>query len=152
MDMRKPPRRPRVVVAKIGLDGHSRGAFVVAHGLKRAGMEVIYTGLRQTPAAVAHAAVQEAADAIGISSMVGAHLTIVKKLQKALDALDASDIPIIIGGIIPEEDYKALEATGVSRIFPAGTSMDRIVNDINVLVEKKDVDTGSPRESDRERH
>ncbi len=145
MDMRKPPLKPRVVVAKIGLDGHSRGAYVVAHGLKRAGMEVIYTGLRQTPAAVAHTAVQEAADAIGVSSMVGAHLTIVKKLRKALDELNASDIPIIIGGIIPEEDYKALEATGVDRIFPAGTNMDRIASYISALVEEKDVDTGSPR-------
>lgn len=145
MDIRKPPSIPRVVVAKIGLDGHSRGAYVVAHGLKRAGMEVIYTGLRQTPAAVAHTAVQEAADAIGISSMVGAHLTIVKKLRKELEKLNAPDIPIIIGGIIPEEDYKVLEASGVNGIFPAGTNMDSIVNYINGLVEEKDVDTGSPR-------
>jgi methylmalonyl-CoA mutase C-terminal domain/subunit len=134
-----------VVIAKIGLDGHSRGAYVVAHGLKRAGMEVIYTGLRQTPAAVAHTAVQEAADAIGISSMVGAHLSIVRKLRTALEKLQATDIPVIIGGIIPEEDYRLLEAEGVSRIFPAGTNMDRIIEYINALVEGNDVDSGSRR-------
>jgi methylmalonyl-CoA mutase C-terminal domain/subunit len=107
-------------------------------------MEVIYTGLRQTPAAVAHTAVQEAADAIGISSMVGAHLSIVKKLRAALEKLEASDIPIIIGGIIPEEDYGVLEAAGVDRIFPAGTPMAGIIDYIDKLMEERDVDTGSP--------
>ena len=82
MDIKKQNRTPRVVVAKIGLDGHSRGAYVVAHGLRHAGMEVIYTGIRQTPASVARTAIQEDVDVIGISSMVGAHISIVKKLTR----------------------------------------------------------------------
>ena len=135
MDINRPERRPRVVVAKIGLDGHSRGAYVVAHGLRQAGMEVIYTGLRQTPKAVANTAVEEAADVIGISSMVGAHLTIVKKLKKELDALEASDIPIILGGIVPEEDYESLLAEGVSQVFSAGTEVKKIVQYIHALIE-----------------
>jgi methylmalonyl-CoA mutase C-terminal domain/subunit len=133
--MKKTKRIPRVVVAKIGLDGHNRGAYVVAHGLRQAGMEVIYTGLRQTSAAVANAAVQEAADVIGISSMVGAHLSVVKKLKKELARLNASDIPIIIGGIIPEEDYDSLIAAGANKIFPAGAEVREIVQYIQSLLE-----------------
>lgn len=127
MDIKSSERRPRVLVAKIGLDGHSRGAFVVAHGLRDAGMEVIYTGLRQTPAQVANAAVQEAVDVIGISSMVGAHLTIVRKLRQALAALGASDIPIIIGGIIPGEEHDVLLAQGVRKIFPPGSQVKDVI-------------------------
>lgn len=132
--MKNDSRRPRVVVAKIGLDGHNRGAYVVAHGLRQAGMEVIYTGLRQTPATVARSALQESADVIGISSMVGAHLTIVRKLQNELRALNASDIPIMIGGIIPEEDYDKLRAEGASLIFSTGTDMGQIIQGIESLI------------------
>lgn len=135
MDIRKGKRRPRVIVAKIGLDGHSRGAYVVAHGLREAGMEVIYTGLRQTPSAVARAAVQEAADVIGISSMVGAHVPIVRKLRRELVKLGSSEIPIIMGGIIPEEDYEVLLKEGVRKIFPAGTNIKDIVDYIYRLTE-----------------
>lgn len=135
MDMKKPPRRPRVLVAKIGLDGHSRGIYVVAHGLRQAGMEVICTGIRQTPASVAKTAIQEDVDVIGISSMVGAHLSIVKKLVAALNTLNASDIPVIIGGIIPEEDYDPLRALGVSKIFPPGSEVREIVHYIQSLLE-----------------
>ena len=135
MDMKKPDRRLRVLMAKIGLDGHSRGAYVVAHGLRQVGMEVIYTGVRQTPASVARTAVQEDVDIIGISSMVGAHLSIAKKLAKELEVLKASDIPLIIGGIIPEEDYGQLQALGVSKIFPPGTEVKEIVQCINSIVE-----------------
>lgn len=134
MDVKEDKRRPRVVVAKIGLDGHSRGAYVVAHGLRQAGMEVIYTGLRQTPSAVARTAVQEAADLIGISSMVGAHVPIVRKLRRELERLGASDIPIIMGGIIPEEDYELLLKEGVTRIFPAGTNVKEITEYIDRLL------------------
>ena len=133
MDLKHSERRPRVIVAKIGLDGHNRGAYVVAHGLRKAGMEVIYTGLRQTPAAVAHAAVQESADVIGISSMVGAHLSIVKKLRNTLEDLNALDIPIILGGIIPEEDYDALWEAGVNAVFPSGTNIGKIIDYIHSL-------------------
>ncbi len=114
--MKENRQRTRVLVAKIGLDGHNRGAQVVANGLREAGMEVIYTGIRQTPSSVARAAIQEDVDVIGISSMVGAHLPVIKKLMKELEELNASDIPVILGGIIPEEDYEALRAAGVSRI------------------------------------
>ncbi len=136
MDIKKAKRRPRVIIAKIGLDGHSRGAYVVAHGLRQAGMEVVYTGLRQKPSAVAKAAVQESADVIGISSMVGAHLSVVKKLRKELDELNASDIPIIIGGIIPQEDYDLLLKAGVKKIFPPGTKTKKIADYIHTLLEK----------------
>ena len=135
MDMKTFDRRPRVLVAKIGLDGHSRGAYVVAHGLRQAGMEVIYTGIRQTPSSVARAAVEEDVDVIGISSMVGAHLAIAKKLRDALTALKASDIPIIIGGIIPEEDYDPLRALGVHRIFPPGSEVRDMVQYIHSVLE-----------------
>jgi len=122
------------LVAKIGLDGHNRGAQVVAYGLRDAGMEVIYTGIRQIPAAVARAAVQEDVDVIGISSMVGAHLAVMKKLRKELEALNASDIPVIFGGIIPEEDYDHLRALGASAIFPPGSTIQEIVQYINGVV------------------
>lgn len=135
MDITKPDRKPRALVAKIGLDGHGRGVYVVAHGLRQAGMEVIYTGLRQTPAVVARAAIQEDVDVIGVSSMVGAHLSIVRKLRKELEALNASDIPIIIGGIIPEEDYGPLLAEGVSKIFPPGAQVKDIVQYIRRVLE-----------------
>ncbi len=133
--MKVSDRRPRVLVAKIGLDGHNRGAYVVAHGLREAGMEVIYTGIRQMPSSVAGAAVQEAVDVIGISSMVGAHLSIVTKLRKELEVLNASDIPIIIGGIIPEEDYDSLLALGACKIFPPGSEVREMVRFIHSLLE-----------------
>jgi methylmalonyl-CoA mutase C-terminal domain/subunit len=97
-------------------------------------MEVIYTGLRQTPSMVARTAVQEGVDVIGISSMVGAHFSLVKKLREALSAQDASDIPIIIGGIIPEEDYDALLALGVRKIFPPGSEVKSMVRYIRSLL------------------
>ena len=135
MDMKAPDRRYRVLVAKIGLDGHNRGAYVVSHGLRQAGMEVIYTGIRQTAASVARAAVQEDVDVIGISSMVGAHLSIVKKLRKELKGLKASDITIVIGGIIPEEDYDLLLSEGVVKIFPPGSEVKEMVQYINSIPE-----------------
>jgi len=135
MDMKKQARKPRVLVAKVGLDGHSRGVYVIAHGLREAGMEVIYTGIRQTPSSVARTAIQEDVDVIGISSMVGAHLSIARKLRKELEALKASDIPVIIGGIIPEEDYDPLRALGVSRIFPPGSEVKEIAQYIHSVLE-----------------
>jgi len=135
MAMKKQARRPRVLVAKVGLDGHSRGVYVVAHGLRDAGMEVIYTGIRQTPSSVARTAIQEDVDVIGISSMVGAHLPLVKKLREELKALKAQDIPVIIGGIIPEEDYDPLRALGVSKIFPPGSEVKEIASYIRSVLE-----------------
>lgn len=135
MDIKRPERIARVLVAKMGLDGHSRGAYVVAHGLRQAGMEVIYTGIRQTPASVARIALQEDVDVIGISSMVGAHLSIVKKLTGELAALNASDIPVIIGGIIPDEDYDLLLSMGARRIFAPGAEVREIVECIRSVHE-----------------
>ena len=106
MDVKSLPRIPRVLVGKIGLDGHNRGAYVVAHGLRQLGFEVIYTGLRQTAATVARAAVQEDVDLIGISSMVGAHCAIVRKLRTELEKPGAVDLALTVGGIIPKDDYQ----------------------------------------------
>lgn len=123
MDVNNTQKKIRVLMAKIGLDGHNRGVYVVSHGLRKAGFEVIYTGLRQTPAMVAKTAVEEDVDAIGISSMVGAHLSIVAKLKAELAKLGADDIPITIGGIIPKDDYESLLNLGVRKIFPTGTEV-----------------------------
>jgi methylmalonyl-CoA mutase, C-terminal domain len=133
----KPARRiPRILMAKIGLDGHNRGVYVVAHGLRDAGMEVIYTGLRQTPAEVASAAVQECVDVIGISSMVGAHLSVAKKLRKELETRNSQNIRVILGGVIPEEDYEALHAAGIRKIFPTGTTVKEIAEWIHATLKK----------------
>jgi len=138
MDVTNLPRRPRVLVGKIGLDGHNRGAYVVAHGLREHGIEVIYTGLRQTAATVASAAVQEDVDCIGISSMVGAHVSLVKRLRAELEKRNALDIPITIGGIIPPEDFQELKALGVQRIYPPGTEVKEIAQYVHSLVEEKE--------------
>ena len=137
MAIREENRIPRVLIAKIGLDGHNRGAQVVAYGLRDAGMEVVYTGIRQTPSAVARTAVEEDVDVIGISSMVGAHLAVMRKLRRELDLLNASDIPVIFGGIIPEDDYDELKRLGVSAIFPPGSEIKEIVNFINSIFKTK---------------
>ena len=133
--MKKEARKPRVLLGKIGLDGHSRGIYVVAHGLQQAGMEVIYTGIRQTAASMAHTAVQEDVDFIGISSMVGAHLSIMRKLREELQKLDASNIPVLIGGIIPEDDYDLLRAMGVKKIFVPGAEIKEIAQCIRSNLE-----------------
>lgn len=138
MDVAKAARKPRALIGKIGLDGHNRGAYVVAHGLSLQGVEVIYTGLRQTASTVARAAIQEDVDVIGISSMVGAHLAIIRKLRAELEKLDALDIPITIGGIIPREDYEQLYALGVQRIFPTGTLVKDIATYVFSLVTEKE--------------
>ncbi len=134
MVMKRGDRIARVLIAKAGLDGHNRGAQVVAYGLRDAGMEVIYTGIRQTPSSIARTAVEEDVDVIGISSMVGAHLAIMRKLRQELDALNASDIPVIFGGIIPEEDYEELKRLGVSAIFPPGSQIKEMVEFIRSII------------------
>lgn len=117
----------RVVVAKPGLDGHDRGAKVVARALRDAGMEVIYTGLHQTPAQIVEAAIQEDADAIGMSVLSGAHMTLFAEVMKLLAAKDAEDIVVFGGGIIPEEDIPALEGLGVATVFTPGATTTDIV-------------------------
>lgn len=121
-------RRIRVLVAKPGLDGHDRGAKIVARALRDAGMEVIYTGLRQTPEQIATAALQEDVDAVGISILSGAHNTIVPRICELLRAEGMQDVLLIVGGIIPDEDIPALKERGVSAVFQPGASTEEIVN------------------------
>jgi methylmalonyl-CoA mutase C-terminal domain/subunit len=118
----------RVIIAKPGLDGHDRGAKVVARALRDAGIEVIYTGLHQTPAQVVDAAIQEDADVIGLSILSGAHLTLFAEVMELLKELGATDILVFGGGIIPDDDIPVLKDMGVSEIFTPGTSMQSIVD------------------------
>jgi len=120
--MDKPLSRPiRVLVAKVGLDGHDRGAKVIATSLRDAGMEVIYTGLRQTPEMVVHAAIQEDVDAIGISILSGAHMTVFPKIIHLMKEHNLTDVLLTGGGIIPEEDRIRLQEIGVGKLFAPGT-------------------------------
>lgn len=118
----------RVIVAKPGLDGHDRGAKVVARALRDAGMEVIYTGLHQTPEQIVEAAIQEDADAIGLSVLSGAHLTLFARVVDLLKERDASDIVVFGGGIIPDGDIPQLEGHGVAKIFTPGATTHEIVD------------------------
>ena len=118
----------RIVVAKPGLDGHDRGAKVVARALRDAGHEVIYTGLHQTPEQIVETAIQEDADAIGLSVLSGAHMTLFKKLVSLLEERDASDIVVFGGGIVPEEDVEPLAKIGVAKIFTPGATTVEITD------------------------
>src|SRR5689334_11224754 len=130
-------KRPvRVLVAKVGLDGHDRGAKVIATALRDAGMEVIYTGLRQTPEMVVAAALQEDVDAIGISILSGAHMTVFPKVLQLLKEKKMNDVLLTGGGIIPEEDTEALNAQGVGRLFPPGTPTKEIATYITKWVQQ----------------
>jgi methylmalonyl-CoA mutase C-terminal domain/subunit len=116
------PRPIRVLVAKVGLDGHDRGAKIIATSLRDAGMEVIYTGLRQTPETVVNAALQEDVDAIGISILSGAHMTVFPKIIKLMKEKEMDDVLLTGGGIIPADDMKALNEMGVGKLFAPGTT------------------------------
>jgi methylmalonyl-CoA mutase C-terminal domain/subunit len=129
-----PERKIRVLVAKPGLDGHDRGAKVVARALRDAGMEVIYTGLRQTPEMVAEAALQEDVDAVGLSILSGAHMALVPRILELLKANAQQNVKVFLGGIIPDDDAKALQAMGVSGIYGPGTPTDDIVKDVRKAV------------------
>jgi len=120
-------RKIRVLVAKPGLDGHDRGAKIIARALRDAGMEVIYTGLRQTPEMIAAAALQEDVDAVGISILSGAHNTLCPRIVNLLRENGMDDTLVLVGGIVPQEDIKTLKAIGVSEIFLPGTSTEDIV-------------------------
>jgi methylmalonyl-CoA mutase C-terminal domain/subunit len=122
------PGKHRVIVAKPGLDGHDRGAKIVARALRDAGFEVIYTGLHQTPEQIVETAIQEDADAVGLSLHSGAHMTLFPKVVRLLRERDAGDIVVFGGGIIPAEDIPALEAEGVERLFTPGASTREIVD------------------------
>jgi methylmalonyl-CoA mutase, C-terminal domain len=127
-------RRIRVVIAKPGLDGHDRGAKVIARALRDAGMEVIYTGLRQTPEQIVAAALQEDADVIGLSILSGAHLQICPRVTDLLREQGLDDVLVLVGGIIPDVDVPKLQAMGVRGIFLPGTSMQDIVDFITANV------------------
>ena len=120
-------RKLRILVAKPGLDGHDRGAKVVARALRDAGFEVIYTGLHQTPDMIAAAAVQEDVDAVGLSIMSGAHNTLFPAVIEALKARGASDVTVFGGGIIPEADHERLRGAGVTGVFTPGTTLETII-------------------------
>lgn len=120
-------RKIRVLVAKPGLDGHDRGAKVIARALRDAGMEVIYTGLRQTPEMVVEAALQEDVDVIGLSILSGAHMALVPRILELLHESDMSDVPVFLGGIIPNDDIPDLKEIGVAEVFGPGTSTEAIV-------------------------
>lgn len=126
----------RVLVAKCGLDGHDRGAKIIAAALRDAGMEVIYTGLRQTPEMVVNAALQEDVDAIGISILSGAHNTIFPKIIKLMKEKEMNDVLLTGGGIIPEDDMKMLNEMGVGKLFPPGTVTTVITDYIKVWVKE----------------
>jgi methylmalonyl-CoA mutase C-terminal domain/subunit len=117
----------RVVIAKPGLDGHDRGAKIIARALRDAGMEVIYTGLHQTPEQIVETAIQEDADAVGISILSGAHMTLVPKILEGLKENEADDVVVVVGGTIPSEDAEELKRLGVAEVFTPGAPMSEIV-------------------------
>ena len=121
-------RKIRVVVAKPGLDGHDRGAKIIARALRDAGMEVIYTGLHQTPEQIAATVIQEDADAVGLSILSGAHMTLVPKVVETLREQGADDVLVTVGGTIPADDIPALKEQGVAEVFTPGASTDDIVS------------------------
>ena len=130
-------RRIRVIVAKPGLDGHDRGAKIIARALRDAGMEVIYTGLRQTPEQIAMAALQEDADAIGLSILSGAHTTIVPKLMALLKDRGLDDVLVVLGGIIPDAEVPQMKELGVAEVFQPGSSLESIVGFIRSHVRNR---------------
>jgi methylmalonyl-CoA mutase cobalamin-binding domain/chain len=131
------PRKLRILVAKPGLDGHDRGAKVVARALADAGYEVVYTGLHQTPEMIAAAAVQEAVDAVGLSIMSGAHMTLFPAVIEALKARGIADVIVFGGGIVPKEDMPKLSAMGVAKIFTPGASTNEIIDWVESYVRPK---------------
>ena len=132
-----PEKKIRVLIAKPGLDGHDRGAKVIARALRDAGMEVIYTGLRQTPEMIASAAAQEDVDVIGLSILSGAHNTLCPQLLELLRQKGMSDVTVLVGGIIPEADIPKLIEMGVAKIFGPGTSLDDIITFVKKPLEQK---------------
>jgi methylmalonyl-CoA mutase, C-terminal domain len=124
----------KILVGKPGLDGHDRGAKIIALALRDAGMEVIYTGLHQTVEQIVKAAVQEAVDVVGLSIMSGAHLPICRKLLEMMKSEGIQDIPVVVGGVIPKQDIVELKKIGIAGVFPGGTSFDEIISGIKKVV------------------
>jgi methylmalonyl-CoA mutase C-terminal domain/subunit len=122
------PRKIRVVIAKPGLDGHDRGAKIIARALRDAGMEVVYTGLHQTPEQIVETAIQEDADAVGVSILSGAHMTLVPRIVEGLREKGADDVLVVVGGTIPQDDAEELKARGVAEVFGPGAATGEIVD------------------------
>jgi len=129
-------RKVRILIAKPGLDGHDRGAKVVARALRDTGFEVIYSGLRQTPEMIAETALQEDVDLVGLSILSGAHMTLFPRILKLLQEKGLGGIPVLAGGIIPDEDVPALKEMGIAGIFGPGTSTQEIVKSINQILKR----------------
>ena len=127
-------KKIKILIGKPGLDGHDRGAKVVALALRDAGMEVIYTGLHQTVEQIVRAAVQEAVDIVGLSIMSGAHLPICRKLLELMEAEGIQEVPVVVGGVIPKQDIPRLNDLGIAGVFPGGTPFDQIVGGISEIV------------------
>ena len=127
-------KKIRVLVAKPGLDGHDRGAKVVARALRDAGMEVIYTGLRQTPEMIAEAALQEDVDVVGLSILSGAHMALTPRVMELLKANGQSHVKVFIGGIVPDEDVQSLKSMGVAGVFGPGASTEDIIRDVQAAI------------------
>ena len=123
-----------MVIAKPGLDGHDRGAKIIARALRDAGMEVIYTGLHQTPEQIVETAIQEDADAVGLSILSGAHMTLVPKIVEGLRAREADDVLVLVGGTIPDDDAEELKAAGVAAVFTPGAPTSEIVDFLRAAV------------------
>jgi methylmalonyl-CoA mutase C-terminal domain/subunit len=122
------PRKIRIVIAKPGLDGHDRGAKIIARALRDAGMEVVYTGLHQTPEQIVETAIQEDADAVGVSILSGAHMTLVPRIVEGLRANGADDVLVVVGGTIPPDDADELKEIGVAEVFGPGAATSEIVD------------------------
>jgi methylmalonyl-CoA mutase C-terminal domain/subunit len=135
----------RVLVAKAGLDGHDRGAKIIARALRDAGMEVLYTGLRKTPESIVQAAIQEDVDCIGLSILSGAHNALIPRIVALLKEEKAEDILLVLGGTIPQADIPALKAAGVAEVFGPGTPLDAIVDFLRARVKPKTADLQSSR-------
>ena len=127
-------KKIRILIAKPGLDGHDRGAKVVARALRDAGMEVIYTGLRQTPEMIAESALQEDVDIVGISILSGAHMTLVPRILELMKKNQLNDIKVFVGGIIPDEDISELKKIGVTSVYGPGTLTSQIIDDIQMMI------------------
>jgi methylmalonyl-CoA mutase C-terminal domain/subunit len=127
-------RPGRILIAKPGLDGHDRGAKIVAQALRDAGFEVLYTGLRQRPEQIVATALEEDVELVGLSILSGAHVELTSRVARLLEAADARHVRLVVGGVIPEDDVPALERLGVARVFPSGTPLDVLVEGVRRLL------------------
>ena len=138
MILRSSKSTPKILLAKLGLDGHDRGVKIIARAFRDAGMEVVYLGMRVTPDQVAQAALQEDADVVGISILSGAHMRLIPRLTQALNDRGAGDVVLLVGGTIPDEDVEPLHDMGVQGVFPVGTFTQTMIDFINSSLESRD--------------